>query len=268
MGILDEDVQRVREATDLVALAGEHLALKRVGRSVHGLCPFHQEKSPSFTISPEKQVFYCFGCQKSGDAITFVRELEHLDFVEAVERLAARAGITLRYDDASHSRRTASASNGCRKRSRRRSTSTTSSCSTRSPRAPRVVTCAAAGSTAASARRFSLGWSPDGFDAVERASAEEEVLARRHRRRRARVREQGEQAPGLVPQPGDVPDLGRARRAGRVSAAARSTRRARSTRTPPTPRSTRSPGCSTACTGRRARSSRAARSSSARATPT
>src|SRR4051812_33673523 len=59
MGILDEDVQRVREATDLVALAGEHLALKRVGRSVHGLCPFHQEKSPSFTISPEKGVFYC-----------------------------------------------------------------------------------------------------------------------------------------------------------------------------------------------------------------
>ena len=59
MGILDEDVQRVREATDLVALAGEHLALKRVGRSVHGLCPFHTEKSPSFSISPEKQVFYC-----------------------------------------------------------------------------------------------------------------------------------------------------------------------------------------------------------------
>jgi len=59
MGILDEDVQRVREATDLVALAGEHLALKRVGRSVNGLCPFHTEKSPSFTISPEKQVFYC-----------------------------------------------------------------------------------------------------------------------------------------------------------------------------------------------------------------
>ncbi len=59
MGILDDDVRRVREATDLVALAGEHLALKRVGRSVHGLCPFHTEKSPSFTISPDKQVFYC-----------------------------------------------------------------------------------------------------------------------------------------------------------------------------------------------------------------
>ena len=103
MGILAEDVQRVRETTDLVALAGEHIALKRVGRSVTGLCPFHTEKSPSFSISPEKGVFFCFGCQKSGDAITFIRELEHLDFVEAVERLAARAGITLRYDDVSFS---------------------------------------------------------------------------------------------------------------------------------------------------------------------
>src|SRR5881396_3307870 len=104
MGILAEDVQRVREATDIVALAGEHIALKRVGRSVTGLCPFHTEKSPSFSISPEKNVWYCFGCQKSGDAITFIRELEHLDFVEAVERLAARSGITLRYDDVSFSK--------------------------------------------------------------------------------------------------------------------------------------------------------------------
>ena len=84
MGILDEDVQRVREATDLVALAGEHIALKRVGRNVSGLCPFHQEKSPSFSISPDKGVWFCFGCQRSGDVITFIRELEHLDFVDAV----------------------------------------------------------------------------------------------------------------------------------------------------------------------------------------
>src|SRR3978361_1193831 len=103
MGILAEDVQRVRETTDLVALAAAHIQLKRVGRSVTGLCPFHTAESPPFSISPEKAVFYCFGCQKSGDAITFIRELEHLDFVEAVERLAARAGVTLRYDDVSFS---------------------------------------------------------------------------------------------------------------------------------------------------------------------
>jgi DNA primase len=99
MGILDEDVTRVRDATDLVALASEHLALKRVGSRMVGLCPFHTEKTPSFSVNPEMGRFYCFGCQASGDAITFVREVEHLDFVDAVERLASRAGITLRYDD-------------------------------------------------------------------------------------------------------------------------------------------------------------------------
>ena len=100
MGIVDDDVARVRDATDLVALAGEHLALKRVGRRYSGLCPFHQEKTPSFSINPEISRYYCFGCQASGDAITFIREVEHLDFVDAVERLAARAGITIRYDNA------------------------------------------------------------------------------------------------------------------------------------------------------------------------
>jgi DNA primase len=99
MGILDEDVARVRDATDLVALASEHLALKRVGKRFVGLCPFHSEKTPSFSVNPELNLFYCYGCQASGDAITFVREVEHLDFVDAVERLASRAGITLRYDD-------------------------------------------------------------------------------------------------------------------------------------------------------------------------
>ncbi|HEY7105760.1 MAG TPA: DNA primase [Acidimicrobiia bacterium] len=101
MGIVDEDVARVRDATDLVALAGEHLALKRVGKRWVGLCPFHAEKTPSFNLNPEIGRYYCFGCQANGDAISFVREVEHLDFVDAVERLASRAGITLRYDDSS-----------------------------------------------------------------------------------------------------------------------------------------------------------------------
>src|SRR2546430_16125369 len=97
MGILDDDVARVREATDLVALAGEHIALKRVGRRFMGLCPFLTEKTPSFLVNPELGAYYCFGCQKSGDSITFIREIEHLDFVEAVERPAGPAGITLRF---------------------------------------------------------------------------------------------------------------------------------------------------------------------------
>ena len=99
MGIVDEDIARVREATDFVAVASEHLALRRVGTRWVGLCPFHTEKSPSFSLNSELGLYYCFGCGAKGDMITFVREIEHLDFVEAVEKLAARAGITLRYDD-------------------------------------------------------------------------------------------------------------------------------------------------------------------------
>jgi DNA primase len=163
VGIAADDVARVREATDLVALAGEHLALKRVGQRFVGLCPFHAEKTPSFSINPALGVWYCFGCQARGDAITFVREVEHVDFVEAVERLAARAGITLHYDDQAVAK----------DRSRRQ-------------RLVDVVAAAIAfyqerlltGSEGAAARRylrgrgfegdaarrFVLGWAPDDFD--------------------------------------------------------------------------------------------------------
>jgi len=84
----------------MVAVVSEHLALKRVGRRYQGLCPFHSEKSPSFSVNPELGLYHCFGCGAGGDAIRFVREIEHLDFATAVERLAAKANITLRYDDA------------------------------------------------------------------------------------------------------------------------------------------------------------------------
>ncbi len=165
MGILDDDVQRVREATDLVALIGEHVALKRVGRRFQGLCPFHTEKTPSFSVNAEKQVWYCFGCQKSGDAITFVREVEHLDFVETVERLAARAGITLRYDDASFSAE--------RKRRERLHDAVRAAIDFYHQRlldggdagtARRYLR--SRGFDGDVARRFSVGWSPDGYDAL------------------------------------------------------------------------------------------------------
>jgi DNA primase len=98
VGIPDEDVAQVRAATDIVALIGEHAALKKVGRRWTGLCPFHTENSPSFSVNAEEGFYYCFGCQTSGDAITFVRQMEHLDFVEAVRLLADRAGVTLHED--------------------------------------------------------------------------------------------------------------------------------------------------------------------------
>ena len=98
MSIRDSDVQRVREATDLVALIGRRVSLKRVGSRHVGLCPFHTEKTPSFSVSGSDGFYHCFGCKASGDAITFLRETEQLDFTDAVEQLAAAANITLTYD--------------------------------------------------------------------------------------------------------------------------------------------------------------------------
>jgi DNA primase len=98
MPIPDEDIAKVRAATDLATLVGEYSSLKRVGRRLQGLCPFHQEKTASFSVNPEQGLYYCYGCQASGDVISFLRATEGLDFVEAVERLAARAGIAIRRD--------------------------------------------------------------------------------------------------------------------------------------------------------------------------
>ena len=98
VGIPDEEIAQVRAATDIVALISEHSLLKKVGRRWTGLCPFHTEKTPSFSVNAEEGFYYCFGCQQSGDAITFVRATDHLDFVDAVRFLADRAGVTLHED--------------------------------------------------------------------------------------------------------------------------------------------------------------------------
>jgi DNA primase len=98
VGIPDEEVAQVRSATDIVNLISEHAALKKVGRRWSGLCPFHTEKTPSFSVNAEEGFYYCFGCHASGDAISFVRAVDHLDFVDAVRFLADRAGITLHED--------------------------------------------------------------------------------------------------------------------------------------------------------------------------
>jgi DNA primase len=93
---ITDDVKReVLLATDLVALIGATTSLKKAGRSWKGLCPFHGEKTPSFYVHPDKGFYYCFGCGAKGDAITFVRESERLEFPEAVAYLARLSGITL-----------------------------------------------------------------------------------------------------------------------------------------------------------------------------
>ncbi|MGN6475014.1 MAG: DNA primase [Mycobacteriales bacterium] len=98
--IRDEDIATVRERISLEAIIGDHVALRRAGAGrLKGLCPFHEEKTPSFTVNTTLGFYKCFGCGASGDAITFVREMEHLDFSDAVEVLARRAGVELRREE-------------------------------------------------------------------------------------------------------------------------------------------------------------------------
>ncbi|UCG42428.1 MAG: DNA primase [candidate division WOR-3 bacterium] len=96
--IKQDVVERVRFETDIVELVGSYLPLKKVGRNYRGLCPFHQERSPSFYVSPERQTYHCFGCGVGGNAISFVMEHDKLDFPEAVRFLAKRLGIEVKED--------------------------------------------------------------------------------------------------------------------------------------------------------------------------
>src|SRR3954468_4927972 len=85
----------VLQATDIVELIGQSVALKRRGKDFVGLCPFHQEKTPSFHVSPSKQFFHCYGCKAAGNAIDFVIKRDRVVFIDALKTLAARAGIEL-----------------------------------------------------------------------------------------------------------------------------------------------------------------------------
>ena len=97
--IRDESIAELREATDVVALLGGYVTLRPGGGTrMKGLCPFHQEKTPSFTVDSARGLWHCFGCGQGGDAIDFLMKQETLSFTEAVERLAHRAGIELRYE--------------------------------------------------------------------------------------------------------------------------------------------------------------------------
>ncbi len=90
-----DSVARVREAADIVEIVGEHVRLKKRGRTWEGLCPFHEEKTPSFSVDAEKGLYYCFGCHQGGDVFKFVMQQENLNFPETVERLARQYGVQL-----------------------------------------------------------------------------------------------------------------------------------------------------------------------------
>lgn len=93
---MTDQVDEVKQKIDIVSLIGEYVDLKKAGRNYKAQCPFHSEKTPSFMVSPELQVFKCFGCSESGDAFSFLEKYEGMDFYEALKTLAARAGVKLK----------------------------------------------------------------------------------------------------------------------------------------------------------------------------
>ncbi|MCD7872760.1 MAG: DNA primase [Clostridiales bacterium] len=102
MALSDSFLQELKYKTDIEDIISNYVSLKKRGSTLVGLCPFHNEKTPSFTVYPETQSFYCFGCGAGGDAVSFIRKIENLDYVDAVKKLAERAGIQMLlngYDD-------------------------------------------------------------------------------------------------------------------------------------------------------------------------
>jgi len=90
-----DQVEEIKQKIDIVELISEYVPLKRAGRNFKGLCPFHGEKTPSFMVNPELQIYKCFGCGEGGDAYSFVQKMEGMDFSEALKSLADRVGVKL-----------------------------------------------------------------------------------------------------------------------------------------------------------------------------
>jgi DNA primase len=169
MAIADDDIERIRSSVSIVDVVGQHVQLKRTGRNWVGLCPFHPEKTPSFNVREETGRYRCFGCDKAGDVFTFVQEIEHTDFVGAVEHLASRAGIQLTYTSTGQSK----------ERARRKQLIEAMEIAVEWYH-QRLLTDPGAreardylrrrGLSGEVARQFKLGWAPDEWDALARGA--------------------------------------------------------------------------------------------------
>ena len=93
--ISEQSIEKVRQAADIIEVVSSHVELKQRGRNFFGLCPFHSEKTPSFSVNPEKQIYKCFGCGTGGGVINFIMEIETLNFVDAIEKLAQKYNIKI-----------------------------------------------------------------------------------------------------------------------------------------------------------------------------
>ena len=94
-----EVINDIQDRCDIVELISSYLPLKKAGRNFKATCPFHSEKTPSFIVSPEKQIYHCFGCGEGGNALSFLLKYERLNFKEAIETLAKRAGVTIHFEE-------------------------------------------------------------------------------------------------------------------------------------------------------------------------
>ena len=176
MAISDDDIDRVRATVSIVDVVGQHVQLRRTGRNWVGLCPFHGEKTPSFNVREETGRYKCFGCDASGDVFTFVQQTEHVDFIGAVEFLAAKAGIQLNYTSTGQSKDRAR-----RKRLIEGMETAVEWYHQRLLTAPDARPARdylrSRGIDGEIARQFRIGWAPDEWDALaSQAGVEEKVL--------------------------------------------------------------------------------------------
>jgi DNA primase len=169
MAIADDDIERIRSTVGIVDLIGQHVQLKRVGRNWAGLCPFHAEKSPSFNVREETGRYKCFGCDKAGDIFTFVQEIEHTDFVGAVEYLANRAGIQLTEANPGRSQERARRKQLVEAMARAVEWYHARLLTSPDARAARDYL-RSRGLAGDVARQFKLGWAPDDWDKLSRES--------------------------------------------------------------------------------------------------
>ncbi|GIV62181.1 MAG: DNA primase [Rhodothermaceae bacterium] len=198
MFIPDEKIEEIRAATDIVDVVGDYVRLKKRGSKFWGLCPFHTEKTPSFSVDPDQNLFYCFGCQRGGDVYTFVREIEGVGFFEAVRTLAERAGIPLPLEEvqAEEANEVEAILNALRFAARFFFTRLVQAPDGR----PALAYLRERGFTPGTIRRFGLGYAPDQWDGLLRAAEAAQIRP-----------EMLEKAGLVIRRDGDDPDGARAR---------------------------------------------------------
>lgn len=166
--INDDDIEALRERADLAAVVGDYTGLKRVGSRLKGLCPLHQEKTPSFHIDPGRGLFHCFGCGEGGDVFAFLQKIEALTFPESVERLARMVGYELRYEALSPGQRQALGRRTRLAQALAEAATYFQSCLASEEGERARAYAAERGLTQEDVAYFGLGWAPDRWDGLVR----------------------------------------------------------------------------------------------------